>query len=84
MFAALIYVKPWLSCTTAAGGSNNDLELYKQIKNYSLINEKISAIADIKITRHLWCLSAELVSLGLFSNLVMVEQKRLISDCRAA
>lgn len=76
LFAALIYVKPWIECPLASDAPVNDLCFFKQIHSYSTLNKQISASAIEKFENHLWYLSSELVIFSLFSNKITASEKR--------
>jgi len=78
MFASHIYVRAWISCPVTCDAAVNDLQLYKQIKQYASINQAVSEAAIKKLDRHLWYIGPELILLSLFSDKPSLEEKRLI------
>lgn len=78
LFTSIIYVKFWITCPIASDAPVNDLELFKQIKKYSDVNETISNVAIKKFKSHLWYLSPEMIPLSLFSNKLTTKEKREI------
>ena len=58
----------------------NDLNLCKQIKQYSSVNKVVSKSALKKFENHLWYLGSELLPLSLFSSKITSEEKGLIAD----
>jgi len=80
LFVSHVYVKAWISCPLASDAPVNDLQLYKNIKQYAEVNKAVSDAALKKIDHHLWYVGPELIPLALFSNKVSVEEKRLIIE----
>jgi len=80
LFVCHVYVKAWISCPLASDAPVNDLQLYKNIKQYAEVNKAVADAALKNIDRHLWYVGPELVPLALFSNKVSVEEKRRIIE----
>lgn len=74
-FGALIYSKIWIEAPLAADAPINDLQLWKRLKSYEVIDAEISAAAREVLERHLWYLSDELVAFALFSDKVSCDEK---------
>ena len=79
-FVALIYFKWWATCSRATDSPWNDLTLYKDILRYAKISEPISDSAREAFKRHSWYLTAEMVPLALFSELVPDSERRGLAD----
>lgn len=62
----------------------NDLALYKDILKYKEVNSTISSSAQKAFKRHFWYLTAEMVTLSLFSDIVPSEELRYLADCLLA
>jgi hypothetical protein len=78
LFASHIYVKAWISCPVTCDAPVNDLQLFKQLKQYAVVNKGVSEAALKKLENHLWYVGPELVPLSLFSDKISTEEKRLI------
>ena len=76
LFIALVYIRPWITCTNSCDAPTNDLNLVRAVVTYRSISEAISTAAAKAISRHLWYLSEELVPLSLFSDCVSINTKR--------
>lgn len=75
LFVTLIYCKHWNRCTNAIDVPANDLELIKELQEYSNYNELIANKVLESFENHLWYLEQELVIMSLFSDKVSVEDK---------
>ena len=67
-FVTLIYCKWWLQCSVAVDAPWNDLQLFKDLCQYSQVSAAISSSAVKAFERHLWYLTAEMIPLALFSS----------------
>lgn len=65
-----------MQCCVASNAPYNDLVMIKELKHYSVINQKVSKLAIAKFEDHLWYLGSELVVLSLFSDKVTDLVKR--------
>lgn len=83
-FLSLLYCKWWLLCDSAVDAPQNDLEFAKSILRYELISPLISQSAFKAFSRHKWYLTPEMIPLSLFSDVVSVQQKKLIADALSA
>ena len=75
LFATLIYSSWWFSCESTVNAPWNDLQLYQNLLKYAAVNPVVSSSAIRAFNRHLWYLSAEMVPLALFSDVVPDEEK---------
>lgn len=80
LFSSLIYVKAWIECPITTDAAINDLQLFKNILQYSKLNEEISVKAIDKLENHLWYLGSELVVLSLFSDKISTSVKQKMMD----
>lgn len=80
IFATHIYSAWWFTCPSSVDAPYNDLNFYKQLINYSIVNVKVSQSAMKAMGRHLWYLTAEMVPLALFSVATPVDVKRALAD----
>lgn len=78
LFASLIYVKAWIECPISVDAAVNDLQLFKNLFEYSKLNKKVSDSAINKFDNHMWYLGSELVVFSLFSEKVPVQMKQKI------
>ena len=84
VFVTHLYVPWWLTCRQAVDAPYNDLKLYKNLLAYQAVDATISAAALRAFQRHEWYLTAEMVPLALFSELVPDEEKRATADAMLA
>ena len=71
----------WLiTCNTTVDAAWNDLELYKRLLQYRVVDKKIAQSAIIAFDCHLWYLTAEMVLLALFSNRVPLSEQQALAD----
>ncbi len=70
LFYVLVYVRFWFLAPLTTDTAKNDLELYKLIIQYKMINSTISQAAMKKFKNHLWYLSPELAVFSFFSDKV--------------
>lgn len=75
LFAALIYMKSWITCPNVIDAPYNDLQLIQNIITYESTSETISAAALKAFNRHLWYLGEELVAVSIFSESVSYQTK---------
>lgn len=80
LFATLIYVRYWFTCTKASDAAYNDLDFIKNMHEYLTISENVANVALAAISRHLWYIGGELVVLSLFSDKVPVEIKAKMQE----
>ena len=67
----------WLTGNKTVDAPWNDLELYKRVLQYRVVDKKIAHSA---IDRHQWYLTAEIVPLALFSNRVPPSEWQALAD----
>ena len=58
----------------------NNLELYKRLLQYRVVEKKIAYSAIAAFDRHQWYLTVEIVSLALFSNRVPLSERQAHAD----
>ena len=58
----------------------NDLCLFKKALQYKAVNATVSKSAVAALSRHLWYLTAEMVSLALFSDLTPPDECRSLAE----
>lgn len=84
LFVAVIYCKFWNRCTNAPDAPVNDLELIKELRQYSTHNPNMANAVLTAFEKHLWYLGDELVPISLFSDKVSIDDKnkmrRIISN----
>jgi hypothetical protein len=78
LFNSLIYVKAWLSATSAADAPINDLRLWNDLHEYRKIDPAIAEAAIKTLDRHLWYITEEVAPFALFSTLVTETEKKQI------
>ena len=79
-FATLIYSTWWLSCNSAVDAPWNDLKLIHSLLRYEAVNSTVAKSALRAFKQHLWYLTADLVPLALFSQLVPPAERRALAD----
>lgn len=62
----------------AADVAIDDLQPWKRLKAYEVIDPEISAAARVVLERHLWYSSNELVAFTLFSDKRSYDEKKVI------
>lgn len=80
IFITHVYCKWWLMCKDTADAPWNDLQLFKNLLQYELVNKEISQAAISAFSRHLWYLTAEMVTLALFSCKVPESERQALAD----
>lgn len=80
VFATLVYSSWWITSPSATDAPWHDLKLFHKLLIYEAVNPDISKSAVKALKRHLWYLTAEMVPLALFSDIVPGDQKRLLAD----
>ena len=66
-FMTHVYCTWWLTCRNTVDAPWNDLQLFKHLLYYELVNKEILQSAVRTFSRHLWYLTAEMVPMALFS-----------------
>jgi len=79
-FVTHVYLIWWISCKNAVDAPWNDLQLFKRLRQYELVNKDISQSAAQAFSRHLWYLTAEMVPTALFSSLVLSSERQDLAD----
>ena len=69
-----------MSCNETVDAPWNDLQLYKNLLRYELVNKNISESAIRAFSRHFWYLTAELVPLALFSIKTPMSERQAVAD----
>ena len=64
----------------AANACYNDLQLYKNLIHYNVINKTISEAAASSFRNHLWYLTEEFMPLSLFDMCVPSDDKASIAN----
>ena len=80
VFATLVYSSWWITSPSVTDAPWHDLKLFHKLLMYEAVNPDISKSAVKALKRHLWYLTAEMVPLALFSDIVPGDQKRLLAD----
>lgn len=75
VFIVMVYVKPWLQCSSAVKAPFQDLCFLKKLKDYEKVDESISKAAFQKLCQHLYYLTEETVVLSLFDDTVDLDTK---------
>jgi hypothetical protein len=75
MFAAIVYVMPWMTSPLPAEAPHRDLSLMKQLHDYKAINPAVSKAVVHKFQSHMWYLSPELAALAFFDKAVSTSTK---------
>jgi len=70
----------WLRCKKAVDAPWNDLQLFKQLMQYEILNKIISQSAVRAFGRHLWYLTSEMVATALFSSPVPLAERQDLAD----
>jgi hypothetical protein len=78
LFNALIYIRAWLSATSARDAPVNDLQLWNDLNKYSQVDPGVADAARTALQRHLWYVTEELAPFALFSPLVSDSDKKEI------
>ena len=87
IFVIHVYVKWWLTCSSATNAPVHDLRLYYQLQSYKEINTNVAEAAITTFNRHLWYLCEEYASVSIFSNEVSDVEKtdivHRLKSCRS-
>ena len=75
LFNSLIYVKAWLSATSAEDAPVNDLQLWSDLHEYRKLDPAVAEAAITTLGRHLWYVTEEVTPFALFSTLVSETDK---------
>ena len=67
-FCSLVYMPYFLASSFGADAPLNDLNLFKLLNDYDLVDPEVSIAALVPLKRHLYYLTEELVVFSLFSN----------------
>ena len=78
-FNALLYVKAWLSATSAADAPGNDLDMWIDLSWYKEVDSDDATVALNALNRHFWYLTEEIAPFSLFSDHVTDNEKREIA-----
>lgn len=79
-FATVIYSSWWMSCNSAVDAPWHDLKLICSLLQYNAVNSTVASSALSAFKNHLWYLTAEMVPLSLFSQLVPATERRELAD----
>jgi len=79
-FVTHVYGIWWLTCKKTVDAPWHDLQLYKCLMQYKMIDKNIAQSATRALNRHLWYLTAEMVPLALFSHHVPDTERKLLAD----
>jgi hypothetical protein len=79
-FATLIYSASWMLCKSAVDASWHDLKLIHNLLAYEAVNSAVAKSALRAFKLHFWYLTAEMVPLALFSELVPTAERRALAD----
>lgn len=83
-FVTHVYGVWWLTCKRTKDAPWNDLQLYKRLLNYGKIDKNVAESGLRALNRHLWYLTAEMVPVALFSEVVPVNERKAIADALLA
>ncbi|KAE8738428.1 hypothetical protein FOCC_FOCC016092 [Frankliniella occidentalis] len=75
LFFVSTYMTPWYTATKPASGPRIDLQLLKDIVNYTECAQ-VKRLASEAFTKHLWYLHSVTVGLAFFDEEISVEEKR--------
>ncbi|ESO04332.1 hypothetical protein HELRODRAFT_191761 [Helobdella robusta] len=78
LFTVTVYVKAWFCAADSCSAPYNDLCLLQTQELFEKVDCKVGKEAMEKIKRNLWYLSEDLVGMTFVSNLVNVDEKRLM------
>jgi len=67
-FVTHVYCIWWQTCKKTVDAPWHDLQLYKRLMQYKMIDKNIAQSATRDLNRHRWYLTAEMVPLALFSH----------------
>lgn len=79
-FATLVYSSWWMTSNSAVDTPWNDLQLYKSLLRYKVVNPDVSQSALHAFKLHLWYLTAEMIPLALWSSKVPDDERRALAD----
>src|SRR6218665_889993 len=79
-FVTHVYLKWWISCKKAVDAPCNNLQLFKRILQFDLVNTDASQSAIPAFSNHFWYMTAEMVPLALFSSLVPLVERQALGD----
>src|SRR6218665_2667093 len=79
-FVTHVYLMWWISCKKAVDAPWNNLQLFKRILQFDLVNTDASQSAIRAFCNHFWCMTAEMVPLALFSLLVPLVERQALCD----
>ena len=74
-FCGLVYAPYFLSSSIGADAPMNDLNLYRMLHKYEVIDRAVSEAGLVALSRHLFCLIEELVVFSFFSSKVDSDMK---------
>lgn len=80
MFILHFYVQYWIECPLSAKAPQNDLQLYKNLTHYRMVDEEVADAAIHGLKLQSWYLSEELVGLSLFDETLPVEVKSAVAE----
>ena len=83
-FITHVYGIWWLTCNKTVDAPWNDLQLYKRLLQYEVVDKQIAISAHGAMVRHLWYLTAEMAPLALFSHHVPLIERQAIADALLA
>ena len=79
-FIIHVYGVWWITCKNAVDSPWNDLQLYKRLLEYEVVDKDMSQSAIRAFNRHLWYLTAEMIPLALFSGCVPISERQALAD----
>lgn len=75
-FGTSLYTAAWIKAPLAAEAPSNDLQLWRDLKQYEAVDKEISTSTLKVLERHLWYISEDLVGLAIFSDQVTSREKK--------
>lgn len=80
IFGAIFYIRNWIRTPFLREAGNDDLSFYKNMHFFKKFHKKCAESVIKKFEGHTWYLSGELIGIALFSQDVVIEEKRKLVD----
>ena len=79
-FVACLYGRYFLQSPLTTSAAANDLEFWKDLTEYAEIDSTIADASKKSVTRHMWYLVPEMITLALFNRKLPTNQKKEITE----
>ena len=81
MFNSLLYVDKWLKASVGVDAPYNDLQLWHDLHEYRLYDEKVADAAIKALERNFWYLTEECAVFSMFSNRISNAERQQRARC---